>query len=165
MAIDDYLNSPNTGIIIVDMQKYFVDQLPNFKSLINKQINILKFHPKIFIVNLEFKPSRYGYTLPLIKNEINNNNRSFKTIKKNYMNGFKRTKLNKILKEYEIHNILIMGCNTSFCVFSTAKSASNLGYTLATSKNLVSQSGYTSSQKYDFLEEAVNWYKKNTILF
>ena len=65
----------------------------------------------------------FGHQLYKIKPQ-----KGYKTIIKNFFDGFYHTELDEYLKKNGIENIYLCGINTDVCIFHTSISAMNRGY-------------------------------------
>lgn len=147
----------NTGwaAILIDMQKEFVDRLPDGtdKWLIPNQIRVLNYckQKEIPIIVLEYKGE--GRTLSALLRHLHDH-RPVARVIKSADNGFINTQLEEILMRINASKIFIMGINAGACVLSTAEGAKKRGYTVATSLDVIAGESAESS----------SWYKKNTIV-
>jgi nicotinamidase-related amidase len=83
------------------------------------------------------------------------------TIRKPRDNGFKRTKLGRILRELNTETIIFMGINASACVLKTAYDARVRGYNIVTCRELIA-----SSRDHDAnLTYSGYWYEESGLLF
>ena len=86
-------------------------------------------------------------------------------IEKELGDGFTSDNFNLELNIKGVKNILLMGCNASLCVWATAQSAVERGYSIATSTDFISDSNSLRRSKYNFYDKSLNWYRKYCQVF
>ncbi len=122
----------DTAVIIVDMQKFFLNNFTpkNRGLLIANQIEVIKLcvKKKLPFIIFEYKCRGIfrGKLISQINNIIKNSYRE--TLIKESNSGFTKTNLDSILKNLKIKNILIMGINANGCVQDTAIGAIHRGF-------------------------------------
>jgi hypothetical protein len=155
----------NTAVILVDMQDFF---LKNFKLslrkiLIENQLHVIDscLKNKFPFIVLEYK-SRGISRGSLIKDLDEKIKNVYKEVLvKENNSGFTQTKLDSILKQLHVKNILIMGVNANGCVQDTAIGALNRGFKVMTSCGIIAS---TSRDDLELSKRNKDWYIKNTIL-
>lgn len=146
-AIEDnnpHLFRGNYGIVIVDMQKKFLDEIITHERerLISNQKSLLEIAAENDIPVLIFEYSNWGKTLPEIQEEVNNIPRH-KYFEKDDNDGFESyKKIDKNspqiwLKNNKVKNLIITGVNTDVCVYATVHGAYKLKFKILTSIDLV----------------------------
>lgn len=155
------MSEKRLGVVIIDMQEYFVRQLYEDEraSLIANQKRILQSCQKNKIPVVQVEWFDEGETINelgelIMECEryifIKNNNDAFKAT-----NGF-----DDILKLARINQLLVMGINLSACVFETVMSARKHGYEIIIHTDLVANAKDISRS---CTESALCIMKKNAI--
>lgn len=153
------MNSKNTALIIIDIQKDFCTKWSAYNKLgypikhniiLAKKINKLIERFKNKGIQIYYLISNYDdFIIKGNKCEFclskNIGSESYlpeekanRIIVKKTLDGFYNTKLNFFLKKDKVKNILIAGISTPVCVDSTARSAVCRGYNVAILSDLVS---------------------------
>lgn len=143
----------NFAVILVDMQKRFIENLRHGEAnrIIPKQLAVLKYclSANTPIIVLEFKAFEYGATIEILLEEAKKNP-NFYLISKYWHSGFEETDLDNYLKLIGAKNFFLMGINADFCVRSTARDAIRIGYKIITSNEVISgQSHHRSDNNSD----------------
>ena len=137
---DINLNITNTALILVDVQKAFLDKdYPGLKrnnpnaekvcgSILNKcrELNLPVIHIRHSSTNIDSKlhDSKPGflfndYVLPLDSEFV---------LTKNVNSGFIGTNLQNILTDLKVNTLVFAGMTTNHCISSTVRMSGNLGY-------------------------------------
>jgi nicotinamidase-related amidase len=137
---DINLNITNTALILVDVQKAFLDKdYPGLKrnnpnaekvcgSILNKcrELNLSVIHIRHSSTNIDSKlhDSKPGflfndYVLPLDSEFV---------LTKNVNSGFIGTNLQNILTDLKVNTLVFAGMTTNHCISSTVRMSGNLGY-------------------------------------
>lgn len=147
------------AVILVDMQCHFIGQIRHSakSSLIKNQQRILQSCQEndIPICVLEYIGS--GETISRLAKKLKCVPR-VRTIKKCHDDGFRDTELDRVLENWGVSNILLMGINAEYCVKETAKSALKHGYRIMTAPGLIS-----GSAQHD-PTDCIEWYTRNGTL-
>lgn len=164
---------PLYGIVIVDMQEYFLSKLSKGtqESLVRNNLKLIDLclqegYP-LFV--LELKPEEYGETSPLIKDRISTFP-LYSRIKKRFNDGFNGTSLLERVQDLE--NLVITGVNAGACVLETATSAAAAQFTVHIADDLIADGnkprwkwdGWRRSEAYEFYRSECLWYPKMTSL-
>lgn len=162
--LDDFARQENVGLVVVDMQEGFVGKLPDWKSLVERQIGFLNAHSNHPVIGLELFPDSYGVTIPALKDvlALNGNGR---ILQKFTDDGFGSGPLKSTLYDMGLTRLVLLGCNTSWCVWETAKSAVDNGYEVGTSRRLISEPGYYPQWHGGRSEASLRWYRENCAVF
>lgn len=147
----------NTLLLVVDIQQTLVDENPYEKEAFLRTVQtwIQKFRehgmPILFVRHTEsegdLSPSSPGWN---IAREVDFRE-SDEVMNKRFNSAFKETLLDAYLQEREIHQIVVIGMQTEYCIDFTIKSAFDRGYRV-----LVPRGGNTT---YD-----TKYLKANTII-
>lgn len=154
------------GIIIVDMQEFFLNNISKQvqDELIKNQQNIIDIgiNKDLQFILLEFKAGGElrGSTISKLSNKIKNHVKE--VIIKDNNGGFTKTNLDSILKELNIKEIILMGLNANGCIQDTAIGAINRKYKVITSKGIIASS-YRNNLTLSKRNEA--WFRNNTLFF
>ena len=142
----------NDALIIVDMQKWFLEDLKREekRSLVNAVISILNAS-KIYnvpVATLEYYSK--GPTIPEIRANIRTD---YCLFRKTMPNGFYKTRLKNQLTEWNTEHVYIIGGFGARCLTSTAKNIPN-GINVSTAADLVFD--IPGEEK-----ETIDWFVKN----
>lgn len=153
----------DTAVIIIDMQNFF---LKNFtrsirEKLIENQLRVVDacLKNKLPFIILEYKcrGKLRGKLIKQLDEKIQN---VYKVVfVKENNSGFTKTKLESILKELRVKNLLLMGVNANGCVQDTAIGALNRGFRVITSCGVIASA---SRNDLDLSKRNKNWFFKNT---
>jgi nicotinamidase-related amidase len=157
---NEYAQTP-FALIIIDMQAYFIDDMPNEKKLrfLQNQIEVIRYciarsYP---IIVLEY--AGCGNTVKELRQELKNCSR-VTIIKKSDDDGFYNTNLSEKLTEFDTKTILLMGVNAGACVLRTAHSGLKNGFAIATSEKVITN----VSDDVDY-DKDISWFSKNSIYY
>ncbi len=162
----------NVGVVIVDMQAYYLEDFSSSNSI--KESQILRFLNKGAKKMIRYQQKIIGQcanenvSLYLIrditqKDPINPIVSSSMLVSRNYLidkeedDSFKETELDDCLKRNGVDTLLLMGINSGACVKETAETALDKKYKIATGKNLILDH---HKRRY---EDSVKWFKKNGV--
>lgn len=150
----------NWAVILIDMQTGFIKG--GCADMIRAQIEVIRMCAErdVPLVVLEYYGE--GKTLPGLEAEISRVKRTTR-MTKHWNDGFKGGRLCEHLEELDVQKLLLMGVNGSFCVLDTATSALNLGYEVATSLDLVTNTSTCVKSKKD-MGNVFSWFNRNGIL-
>jgi nicotinamidase-related amidase len=149
---------PNTALIIIDSQYTFLHDINRYEleTESDNQVEVIKFAKKnnfpIYVFEIEGK----GKTRKKLREELVN----YKPITKPHSSAFNKTNLDKLLKDQEIKNVILMGLNASICVLQSAQDANQKDYKVLISPDIIQDATYLAG-KNESLEE----YKKVAKLF
>ena len=148
-----------TAILLIDMQKFFVDKLAVSERdcLIYRQIGMMDYglQKGMPLAVLEYQGD--GPTIePLISKAKTFPNHIF--ITKKHDNGFEGTKLEDKLSSWNTKRVLLMGINASWCVRKTAQGAKYAKLDFITVDELMAD----ESEDYRYTKYQ-DWYRKNGI--
>ena len=152
------INPSRFGVIIVDMQPYFlmVVEEPERSSLIQKQVELLQICKKkdYPVVALEYEGK--GHTEPELSNTIREIPR-YSFFEKSEDDGFLGNEiLAKVLKNWNLEYLCVSGVNAENCVFETIMGAVNQGFNPVTSRELIAtatgRSGITRAEENLMME-------------
>ncbi|MCX7833137.1 MAG: cysteine hydrolase [Ignavibacteria bacterium] len=139
-------NYSKSALLVLDMQNYFLNSQSNafiptsleIINNINKLIAYFKDHNRPVILTQHFNKENS------LMNYWWKNNRNFKgsfldiypkiekdnciLLRKNYYDAFYKTKLEKLLKEFSVFQLIITGVITHICCETTARSAFIRGF-------------------------------------
>lgn len=145
------------GLIIVDMQDHFLNQLSRRqrKKLIATIIRTIDFFIErnwpIFVV--EFY-NRGKTILPLRKTLGFYSKVSF--VKKTGNNSFNNTSLKRLCKEVDVGGVVLAGLNASACVQETARAAKEIGLAILSAREILAD----DENNFD-----ISWYIENAELY
>jgi isochorismate hydrolase len=146
------------GALLIDMQQNYVKKLKEddrIKLIQNQKSVIDTFSTlNLPIAVLEF--SGHGETLSELQSSVSRVSR-FKYFTKIYDDSFTNLNLYPYFKAEHVNALLLMGMNASCCVIKTAVHAKRLGYTIATSIDIVAN----EPNKPDHC--SIHWYQRNGI--
>ena len=111
------------------------------------------------VICLELNPKSYGNTIKIISSEIDVGARSV-IVEKELGDAFTSSEFNLQVENRRLKNLLFMGCYASVCVWATAQSAVERGYTIASSSELISDSNSLRRSKFNFHDKSFGWYRK-----
>ncbi|MBI4919040.1 cysteine hydrolase [archaeon] len=152
----------NPAILIIDMQsRYLRDiRLKETEILIASQIEVLSqcSSSNIPAILIEFEGA--SETIREIINAWEKVNRK-NLIMKSSLNAFDKTRLDRILKDWNIDQVILGGVEASACVYSTAVGALTHKYSIGTSKDLIADP-YQATSAY---ENTVDFFKVKGDLF
>lgn len=151
----------NIGILIIDMQVNFVNEIQDPNLVIENQIQFIENHPNIPIFLIESDYERFGPTENDLKYNIFKNNFKEKIIKPEN-DAFFKTSLDDYLKQSEIKELILFGIYTSRCVIETAITAIQKQYSVIIYKNCIADRYNRDKQT---LNEALNWFNQNCQVF
>lgn len=141
--LKNFLKLSNLGVLIVDMQIRFINEINNDDkedSLIENQENILNYFDKKLIPVCLISRSGIGKNLPSIENIVNNFKN--KLICEKFENdAFTNPLVYRFFNNHNVKNLLIMGLNASVCVKETSITAKRLNYNIFTSSRLIADYG------------------------
>lgn len=152
--------------MLVDMQDFF---LKKFKpeildALIKNQLVLLDFcvKKKLPCIVVEYKAGGKfrGTTIKKLGSSIKGVNKE--TFIKEHNSAFTGTKLDKILKNLNTKEILLIGINANACVQDTAIGALQRGYKIITGHGIIACS---SRKDLELSKRNKDWYLKNTKYF
>ena len=147
----------HTVALLIDMQDEFVRDIADETraKMIARQAQVIQTcaEKDIPLIVLEYEGS--GKTIPVLLCEIAKVPRTV-TIIKEHNDGFRRTKLHKILRTFGARELVLMGVYASFCVRETAASAVAKRYGVVTADDVVADSEYRSN-----MEKSRGWYEAN----
>jgi hypothetical protein len=154
----DPLANLSWGAILVDMQEYFVKDLKDEDRyrILPSQKRVIHACRRLDLPLAILEYANDGETLPELRVIISEVPRH-KYITKSRNDGFKNKELHKYLQTEQVNALLFMGMNASCCVLKTAKHARKLGYTIATSIDLIANEIGVSD------DCSVTWYERNGI--
>jgi nicotinamidase-related amidase len=125
-------------VLLIDMQDYYVRLLTKAtqEGIVAQQIRVIRTcaEKNVPLVVLEYRGC--GRTIPILLDEITKVPRVI-TIAKSYNNGFRGTKLHKVLRRFGATELALMGINASSCVRDTADSAISLRYRIVTANDVI----------------------------
>lgn len=141
----------NLAVLIIDMQKSFLDE-PELKDLIPQQIEVIRFcrQKSIPVILVEYRV--FGRTVMKLRKEVCPSLTS--RVTKRYDDAFYETRLKKVLSSMGITNLLLAGVYAGGCVYETAAHAIEEGFQVLTSCDLIA--GYCDTPLHN---EA--WYQEN----
>jgi len=154
-------NSPRkVAGVLIDMQECYLryHTLAKRKVLIRSQYQTIDFLSKNNspIAVLEFvKDDGRTLTIPELETKIEDILHEY--FPKEDTSGFTNPDLLTRLREWEVEHLILMGINSSFCVKYTAIDALKQGFSISTSKDLISDSQY-------FLHPE-KWFKRNCFYY
>ena len=134
----------NPAVLIVDMQPYFLRTAVNKEIIIDSQKKLIRYCdkkniPVVLIQSVSVETGKeYGWTIDEIWKEWLKISSQKNIVDKIGPDAFTTQYLNEELTSWEIDFILFAGVYGGQCVRKTAKHAINLGYEIASSKDLIS---------------------------
>jgi len=145
----------NLAVIIVDMQRDFLKELPykEITRILPGQLKVLEYCTtnRIPTIFLEFPQD--GPTHKVLKDKASKIY-TCATIKKSNNNGFYKTNLEKRLHSLNIKKVCLAGINAHACVIATANGALNAKFEIITSKDII------GSFCKDGLEYTYRWFTR-----
>ncbi len=162
MGLEDFVKEEGVGIVLIDMQPAFVNQLSNPKKLIRRQMDFMDTY-HIPIIGLELRPRVNDVTIKPLKEKIQRS--GGRIFLKEENDGFTSEAFKDALVRRKLSKLILMGCNTSYCVLSTAKSAVKFGYEIAVSLDFVSEPRFYKKDFPSKIVESLDWYKQNSKVF
>ncbi len=156
------------GIILVDMQDSFLQGIhtPERIQLIREQKKVLAVAAEYDLPVLIFEMDNYGQTTKELQELVDTVPRT-KTFSKNRNDGFEiydplprfdpETFPSDWLKQQGVDSVYMMGVNGNACVKETADSAMKMGFTIATSTDVIAtanKNAATGSCAYESCIEA-----------
>lgn len=155
-----------TAVLIIDMQKYFLQQLPNKvkNELLAHQMHILAFCKKNKIPVIFAKLENDTVSIGAIDTVLMNATKDLvcTVVNKRNNSAFTNTDLDTKLKQNKVSRLLVMGLNANACIQDTVIAALKRGY-----KVLAAEEIMASTSRGDLLLSRRNkeWYIKNTQFF
>jgi len=135
------MNTDDIAVLLIDMQEEFTGYIGDrLNGLIEAQLGVIKYcsDKDIPLVILEYDPSSYATTEPVLKKSISRVPRHT-FIGKDSRSGFVRTNLDEVLYDFNRFHLYLMGIYANQCVRATAQSAIEKGYGIATSGDVISE--------------------------
>ena len=143
--------------LLIDMQDYYVRLLTKAtqEGIIAQQIRVIRTcaEKNVPLVVLEYRGC--GRTIPILLDEIARVPRVI-TIAKSHNDGFRGTRLHKVLRRFGAVELALMGINASSCVRDTAKSAVSLKYRVMTADDVIADEAGRDGRK-----KSRQWYEAN----
>lgn len=152
--------SLDTGVVIVDMQDFFLKKFNQNKVnlLIKNQQKLLDFCIKnripVFVLEYE-KRGKTTRPLKLYFQKL----KTVEVIVKTHNSGFRGTNLEELLAKSKIKKIILAGINGSGCVQDTAIGALRRGFKIITSGEIIA----SNTKRDSNLMTSRKWYSKNGI--
>jgi nicotinamidase-related amidase len=148
------------GAVLVDMQSSFIKGLEPGETdiLIPNQKKVIDACREMDLPLVVVNYFNAGKTHRELRKAVPKVPRH-KYLTKDGGDGFKNKRLHQYLQEEHVNALLFMGMNASACVHQTAEHAIELGYTIATSIDVI-------ANERDFFESvysAADWYKEKGI--
>jgi nicotinamidase-related amidase len=156
----------NKALILIDMQDFFLKKfVPSIrKNLIQNHSVLIDLCIKkdIPIIVLEYKcrGNLKGETISQLKKKIKDVLK--KVIIKENNSGFTKTKLDMVLKDLKIDEVILAGINANGCIQDTAIGALHRGYDVTTSLGIMASS---SRKDLDLSKKNKDWFVNNTTFF
>lgn len=169
----------NLGILLIDMQEFFLDRKPNedIKELIESQKKLFNFAYDNGIPIFALEYTDCGKTIEELISALSKNKTYF--IPKYEINAFlvehpphsvqdsleikyQNKELKKRLAECRVKKLILTGISKGACVLETAKGAKKRGYNLLTSEELTNKPEmkinwfYENSAHYETLQELLD---------
>ena len=156
----------NKALIIIDMQDFFLKKfVSNIKEslVLNQSILIdlcVKKNIPIIILEYKCKGILRGETIPQLKKKTKYALKE--VVVKENNSGFTNTRLDMILKDLKINEVILAGINANGCIQDTAIGALHRGYKVTTSLGVMASS---SRKDLDLSKKNKDWFIDNTIFF
>ncbi|MFC1615065.1 isochorismatase family cysteine hydrolase [Patescibacteria group bacterium] len=156
----------NKALILIDMQDFFLKKfVPSIKkNLIHNQTILIDkcIKNKIPIIVLEYKCRGIfrGETIPQLKKKVKPMLKEI--IIKESNSGFTDTKLDTILKDLKVKEVILAGINANGCIQDTAIGALHRGYKVTTSFGVIAN---LSRKDLDLSKRNKDWFMNNTTFF
>lgn len=161
------MKQEKTAVLLIDMQEYFVRQLPKEERerIVPNQIGVLRRCARetipLFVIEY-WLPSTIDRSFGSVISELEAEiafvkKEKIKRIQKYNDSAFYRTGLRIILKKMGVTRLFLMGINSGCCVKDTAIDALDAGFSVITSKTVISDS-FPTRRKRSF-----EWYEQNVI--
>jgi nicotinamidase-related amidase len=132
------VSPPCMVVLLIDMQNYYTRYLAEAtrKWIVAQQIQVVRTcaEKDVPLVILEYRGC--GRTIPVLLNEIAKVPRVV-TIVKSHNDGFRGTRLHKVLRRFGAVELALMGINASSCVRDTADSAIAFDYRIVTADDVI----------------------------
>lgn len=162
ISIVDLFGLPNLGVLVVDMQVSFVNQLfseGEEELLIESSEIILNIAKKknlpSILVEFQSKQVTPGNTIPEIFDLFKKLNNKL-ILEKQENSAFSNPLVHRFFQNNNVKNLIVIGLNASICVKESCISARSLNYEIYTSSRLISD--YASVNK----NKSITWYIDNT---
>jgi nicotinamidase-related amidase len=156
----------NKALIIIDMQDFFLKKFVSNikKSLVRNQGVLIDLCVKknIPIIILEYKCKGIlrGKTISQLKKKTKYALKE--VIIKENNSGFTNTRLDIVLKDLKINEVILAGINANGCIQDTAIGALHRKYKVITSLGVMASS---SRKDLDLSKKNKDWFIDNTIFF
>ena len=156
----------NKALIIIDMQDFFLKKFVSNikKSLVRNQGVLIDLCVKknIPIIILEYKCKGIlrGKTISQLKKKTKYALKE--VIIKENNSGFTNTRLDIVLKDLKINEVILAGINSNGCIQDTAIGALHRKYKVITSLGVMASS---SRKDLDLSKKNKDWFIDNTIFF
>lgn len=166
--LEEILNIPNTGIVIIDMQEYFLKTGNKEKvdELIANQIEVIglskKLNLPIYDINYIHSEKNMGSTISELKSNLQNYN-GYQPMGKYSDNMFSKDG-EQILESIQIDDVkhlFFMGVNASLCVKDSLEGAFNNGFKVSSSSEVILDTHNLVVFSYSFLD----FYKRKCLFF
>lgn len=149
-----------TALLVIDIQKGLIAEKPyQLETFLAKAKSLIDQARKrditVIYVRHQDEALIPGSTAWQIEDEI----RPEKTdiiIDKSYNSAFKETKLEEILKELQVEQLIVIGMATNYCIDTTIKVAFEKGYEIIVPKGATT----TSNNPYITAKQLVNYYEE-----
>ena len=141
------------AILMIDMQRPFLEDIQNAPELITRQLDVLSQFKHYNIPAIAIEYNNHGPTIPVLKDTLRRYEQST-SVQKPFDDGFLATRLDDLLQEREVKNVLLMGVNASACVRKTAIGGQRK-YSFFTSAELIADPAHWEQDYH-------NWYEANT---